>query len=221
MQRFLKELTENSISRNFQSGSTVLYQGEVPRSACVISEGIIKVFNISQQGDEQIIMYHIAGEFFPASWIFEKAPGALFFYEAVTDCIISYVPRRLVLEFMFAKPERTKILVSYFVTNYSAFLIRVNGLEQSRARDKLLYLLYFLSERYSNTGSSKAIIPMNLTHQNIASMVGLTRETTAVEIGKLKKDEILTYAKQQYTVDMTKILSEIGEDAFAGMSIAD
>lgn len=219
MLQHLDPLIEDSLVRNFAAGSTVLYQGEVPRHACILVRGVVKVMGISAQGDEQIVTYHVAGEFFPSTWIFNKTPGCLFFYETVKDSTIAFVPRHELVEFMLNDPARTQAMLDYFTTNYSASLIHVNALEQPKARDKLLHLLYFLCQRYGVSQFQKINIPFNLTHQNLASLVGLTRETTATEVGKLRKEGILTYDNQHYVVDLEKLLDLIGEDNLRGVNI--
>ncbi len=216
----LESLLNNHVKRKFSAGSTILYQGEVPRSACIIVSGIVRVFSISSHGDEQIVMYHVPGEFFPSSWIFDKSPGTLFFYEAVTDCEIAFVPKHELVNYMLAKPARLYALLDYFTTNYSASLIHVNALEQPKAREKLLYTIYYLCERFGERHRSKIHIPLTLTHQNLASLVGLTRETTATEMNKLKKQKVLKYDNQRYIVDEERLLDLIGEDSFRGIKIS-
>jgi CRP/FNR family cyclic AMP-dependent transcriptional regulator len=219
MLEHLKPIIGSSITRDYSAGSTILYQGEAPRLACVLAEGIVRAFSISAQGDEQIETYHVAGEFFPSSWIFGKAPSTLFFYEAVTDCKVAFMQRSELIEFMLAQPQRMHAMLDYFTTNYSASLIRVNALEQPKAKDKLIYTLYYLCQRYGEYSLPKVEIPLNLTHQNLASLVGLTRETTATEMNKLKKQGVITYAQQRYTIDQEKLLDLIGEDSFRGIKI--
>lgn len=219
MLQHLQPLIEQSITRHFASGSTILYQGEVPRHACILTKGVVKVMGISAQGDEQIVTYHVAGEFFPSTWIFGKTPGCLFFYETIKDSTVAFVSRSELMRFMFETPARTQTMLDYFTTNYSASLIHVNALEQPKARDKLLHLLFFLCQRYGVSQFQKINIPFDLTHQNLASLVGLTRETTATEIGKLKKEGILTYNNQHYIVDLEKLLDLIGEDNLRGINI--
>lgn len=223
MIKHLRPLIDNNFGRRFNPGSTILYQGEIPRSACVIARGIVKVYSISANGDEQIVMYHIEGEFFPSSWIFDKAPSTLFFYETVTECEIVYVDRNEFIEFLLKTKSRTRALLDYFTTNYAASMIRVNGLEQPKARDKLIYTLYFLCERYDTTKPKIKFvkIPIALTHQNLGSLVGLTRETTTMEMNKLKKEGIVSYKQQYYTVNMVRLLDAINEDSFRHISIAD
>lgn len=217
----LQPLIRRSVTRRFKAGATIMYQGEAPRSACILVEGLVRVFSISSQGDEQIVTFHIAGEFFPSSWIFGKAPATLFFYEALSDCTIAYSPRAELIEFMMGTPERNHALLDYFTTNYAASLIRINALEQPKARDKLAYTLYYLCQRYADSSSTEVVIPLTLTHQNFASLVGLTRETIAIEMNKLKKEGVIAYEQRQYTVRTDKLLDILGEDSFRELSIAD
>lgn len=221
MLKTLQPLLSSSLTRTFSSGSTILYQGEAPRNACVLSSGIVKVYSISEQGDEQIVTIHVAGEFFPASWIFGKTTSTLFYYEAVTECTVAFMPRKELIEFMISDNTRLHVLLDYFTTNYAASLIRINALEQPKARDKLIYTLYYLSQRYGvNKPNGESFIPFALTHQTIASLVGLTRETTATEMSALKKRKIISYAQQHYTIHVTKLLELIGEESFDEIDIS-
>ncbi len=216
----LQPLIAKSTKRDYSAGSTIIYQGEVPRAASILTKGIVRVFSISKQGEEQIVTFHIAGEFFPSPWIFGKTPGTLFFYEALTDCEVSFTPRSDLIDFMTSDSSRMHTLLDYFTTNYAASMIRVSALEQPKARDKLVYTLYYLCQRYGQAGSSKIKIPLALTHQNFASLVGLTRETTAIEMNKLKKEKVISYKQQEYTVNVDKLLDILGEDSFRDVSIS-
>ncbi len=48
----------------------------------------------------------------------------------------------------------------------------------------------------------------------IASLVGLTRESTAVNLKLLKKKGIVTYSNFTYTVNKENIERFVGEDSF-------
>lgn len=220
MHKYLRPLVQNSVRRTYAPGSTIYYQGEVPRSACIILKGIIRVFSISPQGDEQIVTYHDGGEFVPTSWIFGKTAGSLFFYEAVGKCEVAFVPRDRFLAFFKEKPERMEKLTDYFATAYTSSLIRVSALEQAKAREKLLYTLYYLCQRHGIQGREPAVIniKLSLTHQALASLIGLTRETTATEMNKLKKEKILSYKNQQYSINRNKLLGLMGEESFRDIS---
>ncbi len=222
MLTLLQPLLKTSITRVYSPGSTILFQGEVPRYVSIIKSGIVRIYSISRQGDEQIVAYHVAGEFFPSSWIFGKTTSTLFFFETVTESEIAFVPKQDFISFMQSDPKRSAALLDYFTTNYAASLIRISALEQPKAREKLLYTLYYLCQRYGKgikKGSQIVEIELQLTHQNLASLVGLTRETTATEMNKLKREGVLSYDNQTYKIHQEKLLDLLGEDSFRGISI--
>lgn len=221
MLNIFSPLTQVSVKRTFSSGSIILYQGEVPRTASILLSGVVRVYSISHQGDEQTVMFHVAGEFFPSPWIFDNSSNSLFFYEALTDCDISSMPRKEFLEFVFSDSNSMAVVLKYFASNYTASMLRINALEQQKASNKLAYTLYYLCQKYGNDKTNKVKIPITLTHQNIASLVGLTRETTTVEIGKLKRQGIISYSQQNYTINLDKLLINMGEESFRNIHIAD
>lgn len=216
----LKDLVKASPTRIYGPGSIVIYQGEVPRHAVAIVKGVVKASTISSSGDEQIISFHGSGDILPVSWIFGKTPSALYFYEASTECELVVLPRDALIESL-CKPSYIRELVDYLVTDQAASSIRICALEQPKARDKLTYTLYYLCQRYGKPSQGKVHIRLALTHQNLGALVGLTRETTATEMSKLKKERVLNYRNQNYYVDIEKLLNLVGEDSFRGIKIAE
>jgi len=206
--------------RKFGPGNVIIYQGEVPRSVHMIVKGFVKVYAISPQGEEQIVAFHVPGEVFPSSWIFNKSPGAMFFYEALNDVELLNIQKEIFTQRLQAEPKLMSQMMDYFAGNYASSLIRIHALEQSRAREKLLFTMFFLSMRYSNGSHTRIVeIPFPLTHQNLASLVGLTRETTAMEMNKLKAEEIIDYRKQIYKINVDKLTALMGEDSFKNIAV--
>lgn len=221
MLEILEQVTDISIKRNYSVCSIILYQGEAPRSTCVILDGVVKVYSISPEGDEQIVTLLVPGDIFPFSWLFNKASAVMFFYEAFTDCKVALVSPTNLKDGLMKTPESMAALIDYFAKNYTATQIRINALQQSKAKDKLIYMLYYMCRRYGkeNPESKQTIIPIPLTHQNFASLVGLTRETTAIEMNRLKKQGIITYKQQKYYVNLQKLMELIGEESFKNIEV--
>ena len=206
-------------ARTYSAGSIILYQGEVPRHACVIKKGVVRASTISSSGDEQIIGFHKAGDVIPFSWLFKKTASTLYFYQASSDTEVVLVERDELVTFL-KQPENMPELLDDLISDNAATSIRISALEQPKAREKLMYTLYYLCKRFGAPGKhGNTQIMLDLTHQTLGALVGLTRETTATEMSKLKKQKILTYKNQDYTVDTEKLLSLIGEDSFRDINI--
>ena len=188
--------------------------------AYVLSSGVLKLYTINNAGEEQIVAFHAKNDVFPSSWIFGKSTTTLYYFEALTDCEVFTLPREELHKIMLSSPELQAATLNYFVTNYTALLMRVTALEQSRARDKIMFTLYYLMFRYGR--ASKAghyAIELGLTHSIIASLVGLTRETTTTELSKLKRQKVLNYNLHSYIINKDKLERMLGEDSFKDLSI--
>ena len=102
--------------------------------------------------------------------------------------------------------------------------MRLNALQHSRAGDKLIYTLHYLAlshgERQPN--APKVIqISLQLTHQDFANLTGLTRETAATELNKLKRLGIIDYGKHTpYKIDLDKLSALLNDEYIAELEIS-
>lgn len=206
--------------KKFEAGETLFYQGEVPAVALVVTSGFVKAYSISQAGDERIVNINGPGDIIPTPWVFNRASSGLYYYQALVDCEVSQVPKEELVKKLFNDPEITKLIAEKYILDFSASLMRITALEQARARDKIMFTLLFLIQRYG-----KEVVPghfslgLQLTHQTIADLVGLTRETTAVELSNLKKSKVLSYKRQKYLIKRDLLLKKMGEDSFTSLQI--
>jgi CRP-like cAMP-binding protein len=220
MRRILNEIQPYATKRSFKKRSILLYQGEAPRMAYMIVDGIIKVYSINSAGEEQIVTFHTTNDIFPTPWIFSKASTTLYYYETLTDCTILTLPRETLSEKLYNHPELMRAAMDYFVTNYTGMMMRVTALEQARAHEKIMFTLYYLLFRYGHMRRpGKYTIDLELTHSILASLVGLTRETTTTELGKLKREKIVSYTAHSYVVDKQRLERALGEDSFKDVLI--
>ncbi len=198
---------------HYDKGEIILRQGEIPQYAYAVKEGVVKTYNIDSTGDERPISFDIKKEIFPVSWIFSKAPITLYYYEAFTDCELYVVPRDQYLEFVRKNPDVLVKILDSFISSHIAYMLQVNALEQQKAASKLLYTLYFLMVRFGNHISPEEVkIQLPLTQQELANFMGITRETTAIELKKLEKLGIVSYQRASYSVNPKKLSEVLDEE---------
>ncbi|MHB1864726.1 MAG: Crp/Fnr family transcriptional regulator [Candidatus Saccharimonadales bacterium] len=194
--------------RIYKKGDVIIFQAEAPRYAYVIDGGIVKAYNLTLNGDEKPVAFYKAGDFFPSAWVLSKVASATFFYEAFTKSVSVYcVDRSQFVKYLKSHPDLVFRVLSRQVSEELSQSMHINALQQSRATDKLLYILHFLA---LSTGSipdgNELKLTINVTHQDLANLTGLTRETAAVELNKLKKQGLLTYGpKTPYCLHLNKM----------------
>lgn len=207
------EIYEQYPVRKFQKGEIILVQGEVPKSAYMIKKGVVKTYNLTAQGDEKPISFDIEGELFPVAWTFKKARFAQYYYEAFTDCELFCIPPENYIEILKRDTERLFTEYTDFVSQHINNQMRINALEQSKAAAKVLYTIHFLCLRFGRDLRENTVqIELPLTQQDLANYMGLTRETTGIELKKLQRAGVLTYKKQNYVVRTDKLDELLDED---------
>jgi CRP/FNR family transcriptional regulator len=93
--------------------------------------------------------------------------------------------------------------------HYDDLLHRLNSLEQTSIRGRLIHTLHYLATRFSAENAVDLFtLDLRLTHQDIAEMIGATRETTSVELQKLRLDDLISYDRSSFIVHVDR-LSEL------------
>lgn len=203
-----KDFLNSFTLRTYKKGDVIIFQAEAPRYAYVIESGIVKAYNLTLNGDEKPVAFYLSGDFLPPAWIFSKVSSATFFYEAFTKTVKLYcVDRSQFIDYLKADKDLMFKALSRLASEELSQSMHINALQQSRASDKLLYILHFLA---INTGSvasgNKLELSINITHQDLANLTGITRETAAVELNKLKKQGLLSYGPgQPYCLFLDKL----------------
>jgi CRP/FNR family transcriptional regulator len=217
----LQAFLEKHPVRSYKKGEIVVFQGEAPRNTMIVKSGVIKSYNLSVAGDEKPIAFFTEKDVFPISWAFGKAPSAYFYYEAFTDCSLYNLPREAYMEFVRTHPEQLYTAMESMITEQVGSAMRLNALQHSRASDKLLYTLHYLTLTHGReVGPKRVEIGLTLTHQDFANLTGLTRETTATELNRLKTKGVIDYGKHTlYQVHLDKLRDTINDEFIADMQL--
>lgn len=215
-----KSLQSRGMTRQFTRKRTILFQGEVPRSAMVLQSGLVKVYGITNGGDQRTVTLLSAGDIFPVECVFEKSRVSLYYYEAVTDCSVLSLPRA---EFVAALEQSAELkgqVFQSYMAHYTSATMHIYALEHSHAQEKLVYILQYLVARFGEKQKNGLMkIGLRLSHQDIAEMVGLTRETTAVELHRLKARKLIDYQRFSYFVNVPLLVAATGSDEFEDVEV--
>ena len=220
MDELLHSLSSLTTDRSIKKGSTLLYQSEIPRNAFIVRKGFIRAYTITSSGEERIVALHTKGDIFPLSWVYGETRNTLFYYEAGSDAEVACISKANLTEAIAESPELTAKLIRFAVNEHTALLMRITALEQSNAAEKIALTLYYLLIRHGiERRPGYFTIDIKMTQSMIASLVGLTRESTAVNIAKLKAKGVLTYKNFIYVVNKSNLEKIVGEDHFKDVSL--
>ncbi len=217
----LSNFLETFSVRSYKKGEIMLFQGEAPRTAYAIKKGIAKAYNLSSTGDEKPIAFYGPFSVFPAAWVLGQVPSAIYYYEAFTDLQVYCFPREDYLAFIRRDPELLLWELNNYVLDDVGKTMRLNALQHSRASDKLIYTLHYLALSHGKPVKPNVVeIGLSLTHQDFANLTGLTRETTATELNKLKNLGVIAYGKHlPYRISMQKLNEALNDQFIADLDV--
>ena len=182
---------ENAHAKSLPKDQMLIYEGDAVNKLYYIRGGYVKVYNILDSGSEHIIFVYGPGDIFPFTSYLSGSGTARYFYECMTDVKLRIMPIKEFEKHIQGNIEAGEALISYTSQIGSQFMQRIDVLSVNDARRKVIALLAFLIYK---TGSkeSDTRLDIPLTTQDIADMSGLTRETTSLQLTRLRKDGIIS-----------------------------
>ncbi len=220
MKQLLTEVNASAKRELIREKSTLYYQGEVPRRALYILDGIVRAYTISDDGEECIARLYGKGDLLPLSWLNNNSSTSLFYYEAISDVRAAAINKRDFWHVVNTNPACMREYMDYLMLEHASMLLRINGLTQSRALEKLAYALYYLMFQYGReVADGTFALDVSLTQSQLAQLIGQTRENTAKTLKVLKEKRVVDYKGSNYTIYKNRLESFLGEDSFQDLKI--
>ncbi|MGH7239223.1 MAG: Crp/Fnr family transcriptional regulator [Candidatus Saccharimonadales bacterium] len=165
----------------------VIYEGDDVKHFFYLKSGYVKVFNINDDGEERTLLILKPGDFFPLLKDPDR-PGYIspYFYDAMTTSEIGSITQADFLDIASSNRQAAWALLRYTSEFSSQLTQRLAQIEIKTAEGKLENLLLYLKDvcgRPNRDGSYK--LELKLTHQDLASLLGIARETVSREIQEL------------------------------------
>src|SRR5688572_28864312 len=187
--------------RTYEKGQIIVCQDTLPKCCFIIKKGFVKTYLITAEGTEKPISFEGKSDMFPFDTVFGHSAEAKYFYEAYTPAEIYNVPSQDFVNYVHEQPHSLRRMMNYLISRTLDYHEHISSLEQAKAFDKLVCALNLLSKRFGRQiAKSRTHMTLPLTQQDLANFLGLTRETTGMQLQALEQHGILRYKRQQYLI---------------------
>lgn len=187
-------------SSRYRKRETILYPGDFPQSVFFIEKGYARLFDISKEGKDLTLIVYKPGEIFPIVWTFFGKQPNIYGFETLTPCKIRKIPREEFMDFMDKNPEVLMDVTRHIIARFQVALTRMRYLAFGDASAKLAAILVICTKEFGREDSKQNIVDLPLTHQDLANLVGVTRETVSIEIKKLERMGIISHSGHNIVV---------------------
>lgn len=186
----------------FQSGSRLTYDkgeyvirpGEAPAHVFYIEEGLVKAFNISKYGEENLLIIRKDQEVFPLIWALTGQEREII-YQTLSPSVLWRIDRQTYLSFLHSHPSALYPILNMVTEMYRIHSERIINLEYRSVRERVISFLLTMSNRFGEQTPEGLLIDVPLRHQDIASSINASRETASRELAFLERKNLINNKK--------------------------
>lgn len=197
-EREMRALADRTTMREFSRGHVILHPDEQPEMVYVIKEGRVKISRYSPDGREQILALLEPGDLFgELSLVREREPVHV---EAFEDTLICGFYREDFIALIRNRPDLMLHVMKVLAERLRRAEEEVTDLVFRDVPGRLAALLLRLAEAYGAENGRGLRLALRLTHQDMASMIGATRETVTNTLSRLRDAGLIAIDHRQIII---------------------
>ena len=192
--------------QRYSKGEIVLHPEDNPSGAYYLASGHVREYAISPQGIEVTIHIFNPHSFFPMTWILSDIPNR-YYYEAFTDVELYSAPKDKIMSFLKQEPDVVFDLTQRIFSGVDKLTARIEHLAFGKAYTRVVSVLIYLARHFGEKKDDNSVVfKYKLTHREIASLAGISRETASREWEKLQEQSLISYVDQMISIkDLKKL----------------
>ncbi len=193
----LRQISDKVSVRNFKKNETILYEEDTNEFMYIILSGNVKALQITEEGKETILAVHRAGDFFGEMALIDgkTTPASVV---ATEDSRIALVSKRDFYSLLFSQNKVLEMLLRILSSRLRESWEKIRMMTHKDASVRIKTLFRMLATEYGEKTAEGVTLNIKLTHQTIASMTSLTRETVTRVLDRWQEDGKITVLKNKF-----------------------
>ena len=200
-------LMRHAVDYRYIKGQLIFREGTIPSGIYYVREGKVKKYKVDNFGKEQIIYVANSGELigYHAILASEYYPDSA---TALEESSISIIPKDDFLYALDQSPVLSKNLLKTLSHEYGVLANNISVFTQRPMRERLAIALIILREKFKKDVAETNPIEINLSREDIASIVGTTRENVVRLLRELKDEHLIeTKGRKIRITDIKKLVA--------------
>ncbi len=186
----LVKLFKGGTKLTYRKGEFIIRPGEANSAVFYIEEGLVKAYNISKYGEENLLIIRKEHEIFPLIWAITGQERDII-YQAMVPTVAWRISPQIYLTFLHNHPAALPPLLDMVTEMYRIHSERLLNLEYRTVRERLISFLLTMANRFGKESDGNMTIEVPLRHQDIASSINASRETASREIAALERKGLI------------------------------
>lgn len=207
-QQLIIDFFHTGVRLEYKKGEFIVGPDENPRGIFFIESGIVKSYDITKYGEENLLILRKEGEIIGLTWAITGEPKRII-NAAIAPTVVWLVSRPKFLEFVRSHPEAVLPVLDTVTSMYKLHSDRIMTLEYRSVRERLASFLLSMAHRFGKKTAKGITILAPLKQQDIASSISATRETTSRALRQLQSHGLISFEQSIITVSDEKALAQL------------
>lgn len=195
----LVSLFNGGTKLNYRKGEYIIRPGETPNCVYFIEHGLVKAFNISKYGEENLLIIRKSHEIFPLIWALTGQEKDII-YQSLSASVLWRIDHETYLDFLQTHPSGLAVMLDMVTEMYRIHSERLLNLEYRTVRERLVSFLVTMSGRFGQERPEGVLIDVPLRQQDIASSINASRETASRELSYLERKGLIKTKQSHITL---------------------
>lgn len=185
------------------------------RQLYLLKRGRVRLFKVSEDGRQLTLGLLGHGNIFGETESLSTGSGAAY-VEALDDALVCILGKEDFEAILLKHPAVALKMVSILTQRIREAEELVENLAFHDVRYRLVYLLAKLTQQFGSTGDGGSPgytkLDLNLSHQELANMIGATRESVSMAVSQLAKEGLVITGRKEIAVDLRRAKTLIDKD---------
>jgi CRP/FNR family transcriptional regulator len=186
----LSEVAQLVTVKRFGKHQTIFREGDPGQTFYLVLSGSVAIVRIGVDGRETILSILKERDFFGEMSIFDTAVRAAG-VRTLTDVVVGVVEREDFLALIDRSPRICRLLVIALSERLRAANKLISATSSQDIRSRLASLLLNLMQNFGESTALGTKISLRLTNQEMANMIGTTRETVNRTLNRLWDEHLI------------------------------
>ncbi len=179
-------LREGAGRKRVGRGAILYRPGEAADPLYIVEEGLVKISVCSSSGRDLTLGLYGPGEVFGEESVLEDG-RRMAFATALHPSLLVVVPRARLHALLERHKEVASLLTRLLATRVKDSIRQLESLVWSPVPARLAGALLRLAERNGVAESGGTRVDLRITHQELANLIGSTRETTTATLNEFRR----------------------------------
>ena len=204
----LATLVDIGAAERYGRGEAVFSAGAPGNNVYFLRSGKVKIKQLSPAGREVILWFCLPGEIFGLAEV-ARGGGRVISAQACERSEVLVVRQEKFRAFLMQRPHVAMLSMQVLSARLRLLGEVLVNLVADDVNTRIAKLILRLSSRYGTPAGKEVRLTIPLTHQEIADMVGTTRQTVTSVLSALKRQGVLTIDDRRIQIESEELLNEL------------